>query len=176
MKLINLLIKKYQRLSFNSANDFKSENKKLEEDIVDHILNDFSIKHPQESDHLFYPNTADEINKQSQDEEKQKRRLDIILNERQREIEKGMIFDGKKNLLKTLAGIDGNISSSAVYLSDLNVEKIKINVKEHNLKKQFKETTERMMEQKNMEIIAKRLVDNIIKNAVAEVKNEKPSK
>ena len=135
MKLINLLIKKYQRLSFNSANDFKSENKKLEEDIVDHILNDFSIKHPQESDHLFYPNTADEINKQSQDEEKQKRRLDIILNERQREIEKGMIFDAKKNLLKTLAGIDGDISSSFVNLFDLNVEKMEINVKKHNLKK-----------------------------------------
>ena len=143
MKLINLLIKKNQRLSFNSANDLKSENKKLE-DIVDHILNDFTIKHPQESDHLFYPNTADEINKQSQDEEKQKRRLDIIINERQREIEKEMIFDGKKNLLKTLAGID-------------------------------EETTERMIEQNNMEIIAKRLVDNI-KKTVAEVKNEKPSK
>ena len=35
------------------------------------------------SDHLFYPNTADEINKQSQEEEEQKGNLDIILNERQ---------------------------------------------------------------------------------------------
>ena len=35
------------------------------------------------SDHLFYPNTADEINKQSQEEEEQKGKLDIILNERQ---------------------------------------------------------------------------------------------
>ena len=50
----------------------------------------------QESDHLFYPNTADEINKQSQGEEGQKRRLDIVLNERPCEIEKGMIFDAKK--------------------------------------------------------------------------------
>ena len=50
----------------------------------------------QKSDQLFYPNTADEINKQSQDEEEQKRKLDIVLNERQREIEKGMIFDAKK--------------------------------------------------------------------------------
>ena len=49
-----------------------------------------------------------------------------------------------------------------------------INVKEHNLKEQFKETTERMIQQNNMEIIAKRLVDNIIKNAV-EVKNQKTS-
>ena len=41
------------------------------------------------------------------------------------------------------------------------------------MKEQFKETTERMIEQNNMEIIVKRLVDNIIKNAVEEVKNEK---
>ena len=79
-KFIN---QKNQRLSFNSVNDFKSENKKIEEDVVDNILNDFTIEHPQESDHLFYPNTADEINKQNQDEEEQKRRLDIVLNKRQ---------------------------------------------------------------------------------------------
>ena len=93
-KFIN---QKNQRLSFNSVNDFKSENKKNEEDIAHNILKDFTIEHLQESDHLFYPNTADEINKQSQDEEEQKRRLDIVLNERQCEIEKRMIFDAKKS-------------------------------------------------------------------------------
>ena len=105
-KFIN---QKNQRLSFNLVNGLKSESKKIEEDIVDNILNDFTIEHPQESDHLFYPNTADEINKQNQDKEEQKRRLYIVLNERQREIEQGMISDAKKNLLKTLAGIDSNI-------------------------------------------------------------------
>ena len=49
---------------------------------------------------------------------------------------------------------------------------MEINVKEHNLKEQFKE---RMIQQNNMEIIAKRLVDNDIKNTVEEVKNEKTS-
>ena len=38
-KFIN---QKNQRLSFNLVNDFKSENKKIEEDLVD-ILNDFTI-------------------------------------------------------------------------------------------------------------------------------------
>ena len=86
-----------------------------------------------------------------------------------------MISDEKKNLLKTLAGIDDDISSSVVNLSDLNVDKMEIIVKEHNLKEQFKETTERMIQQNNMEIISKRLVDNVIKNAVEELKNEKTS-
>ena len=145
-----------QRLIFNSVNNFKSKNKKIEEDAVDNILNDFEIEHQQESDQLFYPNTADEINKQSQYDEEQKRKLDIVLNERQREMEKEMLFDAKKkkkNLLKTLVGVDGDISSSVVNLSHLNIEKMQVNVKEHNLKKQFKETTERMMQQNNMEVI-----------------------
>ena len=72
----------------------------------------------------------------------------------------------KINLLKTLAGVDGEISSSVVNLSDFNIEIIEINVKEPSLKEYFKETTERMIQQNNMEIISKRLVDNIIKNAV----------
>ena len=87
-----------------------------------------------------------------------------------------MISDAKKNLLKTLAGIDRNISGSVVNLSGFNMEKIEIYVEEHNLKDQFKETTERMIQQNNMEIIPKRLVDNVIENAVEEVKNEKSSK
>ena len=66
-----------------------------------------------------------------------------------------MIFDAKKNLLKTLAKVDGDISSSVVNLSDLNIEKVEINVKQHNLKEQFKETTEKMIQQNNMEIISK---------------------
>ena len=51
-----------------------------------------------------------------------------------------MIFDAKKikNLLKPLAGIDNDISSSVVNLSDLNVEKMEIKVKQHNLKEQLK--------------------------------------
>ena len=77
--------------------------------------------------------------------------------------------------MKTLAGVDVNISTSVVNLCIFNVEKMEINVKEHNLKEQFKETTERMIQQNNMEIISKRLVDNVIKNAVEELKNEKTS-
>ena len=93
-----------QRLIFNSVNNFKSKNKKIEEDAVDNILNDFEIEHQQESDQLFYPNTADEINKQSQYDEEQKRKLDIVLNERQREIKKEMLFDAKKKSFKNVSG------------------------------------------------------------------------
>ena len=105
MKLINLLIKKNQRLSFNSVNDFKSEKKKIEEDVVDNIPNNFTNENPQEFiSHLFYQNAAGEINKQSQDKEEQKRKLDIVLNERQHETEKGMISVAKKSFEKRFGG------------------------------------------------------------------------
>ena len=42
-KFIN---QEYQRLSFSLVNDFKLENKKIEEDVVDNILSDFTIDHP----------------------------------------------------------------------------------------------------------------------------------
>ena len=91
---------KNQRLSSNSVNDFKSEIKKIEEDIVDNILNDNWTS----AGVWFYPNTADEINKQSEDEKDQKRRLDIVLNERQHETEKRMIFDAKKKSFENFSG------------------------------------------------------------------------
>ena len=58
-------------------------------------------------------------------------------------------------------GVDSDILSSVVNLADLNFEKMKINVKENNLKEQFKETTERIIQQNNMQITSKRLVDNL---------------
>ena len=43
----------------------------------------------------------------------------------------------KKNLFKTLGGPGGGILSSVVNLSGLNVEKMEINVKEHNSSKKL---------------------------------------
>ena len=68
----------------------------------------------------------------------------------------------QKKSFENFSGRRCDISSSVVNLCDFNVEKTEINVKEHNLKEQFKETTERMIQQNNMEIMSKRLVDNVI--------------
>ena len=44
------------------------------------------------------------INKQSHYKEEQKRKVDIVLNERQREIEKEMIFNAKRKSFKNFSG------------------------------------------------------------------------
>ena len=41
--------------------DHKTENQKFEDDVVRNILYDFKVEYPHDSDHLTFPNTADEI-------------------------------------------------------------------------------------------------------------------
>ena len=43
--------------------DPKAENQKFEDDVVRSILYDFKIECPHDTDHLTFPNTADEIKK-----------------------------------------------------------------------------------------------------------------
>ena len=43
--------------------DHKTENQKFEDDVVRNILYDFKVEYPHDTDHLTFPNTADEIKK-----------------------------------------------------------------------------------------------------------------
>ena len=58
---------KEQNLSENFV-EHKTENQKFEDDIVRNILNDIKIEHPQETDHLTFLNTAEEIKRQVAEE------------------------------------------------------------------------------------------------------------
>ena len=89
--------------------DHKTENQKFENDV--NILYDFKVEYPLDADHLTFPNTADEIKKQTPDEREQKNKIDFALNERDQEIQERIILDAKKDLIKTLAGLDGDISN-----------------------------------------------------------------
>ena len=43
--------------------DHKTENQKFEDDVVRNILYDFKVEYPHDTNHLTFPNTADEIKK-----------------------------------------------------------------------------------------------------------------
>ena len=88
--------------------DHKTENQKFK-DVVRNILYDFKVEYPHDTDHLTFPNTAGEIRKQVADELEQKDKLDFALNERDPEIQEGIILAAKKDLIKTLAGLNGDI-------------------------------------------------------------------
>ena len=70
-----------QNLSENSV-EHKMENQKFEDDIIRNILNNMKVKHTQETNHLTFPNTAEEIKRQVAEELEQKNKLDISRNER----------------------------------------------------------------------------------------------
>ena len=89
--------------------DHKTENQKFENDV--NILYGFKVEYPHDADHLTFPKTADEIKKQTPDEREQKNKIDFALNERDQEIQERIILDAKKDLIKTLAGLDGDISN-----------------------------------------------------------------
>ena len=66
-----------------------------------------------------------------------KNKLDFALNERDQEIQEGLILDAKKDLIKTLTGLDGDISNEIVELSDFNnVSELEIN--NYDFKNRFK--------------------------------------
>ena len=48
----------------------QTDNDKIEKDIVRNILNDEKINFPTDTDHISFPNTAEEIKQQSIDENK----------------------------------------------------------------------------------------------------------
>ena len=43
--------------------DHKTKNQNFENDVVRNILYDFKVEYPHGTDHLTFPNTADEIKK-----------------------------------------------------------------------------------------------------------------
>ena len=68
-----------------------------------------------------------------------------------------MIFYAKKKKFKSFSKSRWQYFKLSCQFVYLNVEKMEINVKKHNLKDQFKEMTERMIQQNNMEIISQKI-------------------
>ena len=114
--------------------DHKTKNQKFEDDVVRNILYDFKVEYPHDTDNLTFPNTADEIRKQAADELEQKDKLDFAWNERDWEIQEGIILDAKKDLIKTLADLDGDISNEIVKLSDFNNGAVELEINNYDLK------------------------------------------
>ena len=165
----NLLIKEANKLKVfpkeiqvGNFADNKTENQKFEDDVVRNILYDFKVEYPHDTDHLNFPNTGDEIRKQAADELEQKDKLDFALNESNWEIKEGIILDVKKDLIKTLAGTDGDISNKIVKLSNFNNGAVELEINNYDLKNCFEQSTNKLIQENNVDIVSKMLADDII--------------
>ena len=117
--------------------DHKTENQKFEDDVVRNILYDFKVEYPHDTDHLTFPNAADKIKKQAADKLEQKNKLYFSLNERDQEIQEGIILDANKDLIKTLAGLYSNTSNEIVKLSDFNNDVVELEINDYDFKNRF---------------------------------------
>ena len=66
-----------------------------------------------------------------------KNKLYFSLNERDQEIQEGIILDANKDLIKTLAGLYSNTSNEIVKLSDFNNDVVELEIKDYDLKNSF---------------------------------------
>ena len=82
---------------FENFVEHKTENQKFEDDVIRKILKDIKVEHPQETDQLTFPNTAEEIKRQVAEELKQKIKLDFARNKRDREI-RNVYFSTQKKI------------------------------------------------------------------------------
>ena len=106
------------------------------------------------------------------DELEQKNKLDFALNERDGEIQEGIILDPKKGLIKTLADLDGNISNEIVKLSDFNNDVVELEINNYDLQNRFEETTSNLFQENNIDIVSKMLVNDIINQSIEELEEE----
>ena len=165
----NLLIKEANKLKVfpneiqvGNFVDNKTENQKFEDDVVRNIMYDFKVEYPHDTNHLNFPNTDDEIRKQAADELEQKDKLDFALNESNWEIKEGIILDVKKDLIKTLAGTDCDISNEIVKLSNFNNGVVELEINDYDFKNCFEQSTNKLIQENNVDIVSKMLVDDII--------------
>ena len=68
----------------------------------------------------------------------------------------------KKDLIKTLAGLDGDISNEIVKLSDFNNDVVELEINDYDLKNCFEQTTSKLIQENNVDIVSKMLIDDII--------------
>ena len=76
-------------------------------------------------------------------------------------------------MIKTLAGLNGDISSEVINLTGLAMSKIETSDK--NLKDQFEQTSARMIQENNIINVTKILVDDVINESFDKIieENEK---
>lgn len=72
----------------------------------------------------------------------------------------GIVLDAKKDLTITLAGLDSDVSSKVSNLAGVNIAELETS--NYDLKNRFEQTTNKLLEENNADIISKMLVEDVI--------------
>ena len=78
-----------------------------------------------------------------------------------------------KKRIKTLAGLDGDISNEIVKLSEFNNDVVELEINDFDSKNRFEQTTNKLILENNVDIVSKMLVDDIINQSIEELEEVK---
>ena len=119
----------------------KDKNQLFEEDVVSNIVSGTKVDYPQDTDHMSFANTAREIQMQSAANLEQETRLALAVNAWNKEISRGIIENSRKDLMNTLADVEGEIAADVISdLGDIGISDLKTDDKK--LKRSYKEHVE----------------------------------
>ena len=87
-----------------------------------------------------------------------------------------IILDAKKDLIKTLADVDGDISNEIVKLSDFNNDVVELEINNYDLQNRSEKTTSNLLQENNIDIVSKMLINDIISQSIEELEEETEQK
>ena len=128
-------------LTRQTFREVKDKNQLFEEDVVSNIVSGTKVDYPQDTDHMSFPNMAREIEMQSAANLEQETRLALAVNAGNEEILQDLIENCRKELMNTLADVEGEIAADVISdLGDIGIPDLKTDDKK--LKRSYKEHVE----------------------------------
>ena len=132
---------------FETFPEIKDKNQLIEEEVVSNITNNVRLEFPIDNENISIPNTAAEIQEQTNENNKIDKKLDAALNERDRETSAELVNEARAELIKSATGEGGEISldifNNVATTFDLQQE----NRQNKDVRKHVKETIKKDNEQ-----------------------------
>ena len=117
--------------------EIKDPNRLFEENVVENIISGNRVDYLQDTDHMSFPNTEQEILAQSKTNYELEKKLARAVNESE-EIPQGTVAVARKELFNSLLNVDGQIAADVVQdLSDVGISNTR--TEDKNAKRDFVE-------------------------------------
>ena len=117
--------------------EIKDRNRSFEENLVENIMSGNRVDYPQDTNHMSFPNTEQEILAQRKANYQLEEKLARAVNESE-EIPQEIVTEARKELFNSLLNVDGRIAADVVQdLSDVRISSTR--TEDKNAKSDFVE-------------------------------------
>ena len=143
--------------------EIKDPNQLIEEEVERNILSGTKIEHPQDTDHLTFLNTTEEIFADARAECEFKKKISQTIGEQDTEVSKKLVQTARKELVESLLGVEGEIATYVIQdLTDVGISDIKNNNK--NEKKDAEEHIKEKIKKDNASYLPEIVIEEVQDN------------